>query len=79
MQNVMFQEVVTVLKILLILLGLVTSSLALAGDWASIAITPGYGRIEIVSNYIIFSSGKSYDAKIPKRITAVPLTETKKA
>lgn len=39
-----------------------------ADDWASSASTPGYGRIEIVSNYLLFSSGKSYDAKIPTRV-----------
>jgi len=59
----------TAIKILIALLGsLATFLIAAADDWPSVVLTPGYGRIEIVSNYIIFSSGKSYDAKIPKRI-----------
>lgn len=44
------------------------SSFATADDWASIASTPGYGRIEIVSDYLLFSSAKSFDAKIPKLV-----------
>lgn len=41
-----------------------------ADDWASIAFTKGVGRLEIVTDYLIFSSGQSYDAKIPRRIQA---------
>jgi len=56
------------IKKLLVLAVLGVSSLAAADDGASVVITPGYGRIEIVSDYIIFSSGKSYDVKIPTRV-----------
>lgn len=42
--------------------------IVVADDSASEVVTPGYGRLEIVSNYILFSSGSSYDAKIPRRI-----------
>lgn len=44
------------------------SNLVTADDWASIASTPGYGRIEVVNDYMLFSSAKSFDAKIPKLI-----------
>ena len=43
-------------------------SAAIADQWASIAATPGVGQIEIVSNYMLFSSAKSYDVKIPTAI-----------
>jgi hypothetical protein len=39
-----------------------------ANNWASVAFTKGAGRLEIVKDYWIFSSGKSYDAEIPRRI-----------
>ncbi len=55
-------------KYLFVLSVVILSTQAAASDWASVAVTPGYGRIEIVSNYIIFSAGKSYEAKIPKQI-----------
>jgi hypothetical protein len=44
------------------------SSPAFADDWASVAFTGGAGRLEIVTDYWIFSSGKSYEAQIPRRI-----------
>jgi len=56
------------IKILFFLSGLAASFLVAADDWTTVANTPGVGRIEVVSNYLIFSSGKSYDVKIPKRI-----------
>lgn len=46
----------------------VLSFLAYADDWASVAFTEGSGRLEIVTDYWIFSSGKSYEAQIPQRI-----------
>lgn len=55
-------------KILFFLSGLAASFLVVADDQTTVVITPGVGRIEIVSNYIIFSSGSSYDVKIPKRV-----------
>ncbi len=39
-----------------------------ADDWASVAFTEGEGLLEIVTDYLIFSSGKSYEALIPRRI-----------
>lgn len=39
-----------------------------ADDWASMVFTEGSGRLEIVTNYWILSSGKSYEAQIPQRI-----------
>ncbi len=56
------------IKKLLVLAVLGISNLATADDEASVVITPGSGRLEIVSEYIIFSSGKSYNVKIPTRI-----------
>lgn len=32
------------------------------------AITPGVGRLEVVSNYLIFSSSTNYDVEIPPKI-----------
>lgn len=47
------------------------SSFATADDWASSASTSGYGRIEIVSDYLLFSRAKSFDAKIPNLLKKV--------
>lgn len=58
------------LQICFVLLGSGTLTLAVAEDWASVVITPGNGRIEIVSDYIIFSSGSFHKAKIPALIEA---------
>lgn len=52
--------------LLALLVGLAVAAPAYATSWASVAVTPGHGRIEIVSNYLIFSSGRSYDARIPE-------------
>lgn len=40
----------------------------MAEEWATIAVTPGTGRLEINTNYFLFSKGSSYDALIPKQI-----------
>jgi hypothetical protein len=48
-----------------------------ADEFASVAKTPGYGRIEIVSNYLLFSSGTSYDAEIPKLVREGTLIKIK--
>ena len=55
-------------KFFLALFLIVVSAITNADDRASSAVTPGHGRIEIVSNYLLFSSGKNYDAKIPTRV-----------
>ena len=43
---------------------------AMADDWAEIILTPSIGRLEIVSDYLLFSSGKNYEARIPKEISS---------
>ncbi|BCR29930.1 hypothetical protein KAM448_05400 [Aeromonas caviae] len=47
---------------------LLTSGVSVADEWASMAITPGVGRLEVVSNYLIFSSSKDYEVQIPNKI-----------
>ena len=47
---------------------LLLSGFSMADEWASAAITPGKGRLEIVSNYLIFSKGTEYDVEIPTKI-----------
>ncbi|MFM5266288.1 hypothetical protein ACET9V_08570 [Aeromonas caviae] len=37
-------------------------------EWATVAVTPGKGRLEIVSNYLLFSKGTDYDVVIPTKI-----------
>ena len=56
------------IKYILTFLLIIFSNLVAANDWASIASTPGYGRLEVVKDYLLFSSAKSFDAKIPKLI-----------
>ncbi|WP_445396597.1 hypothetical protein [Zobellella sp. An-6] len=46
------------------------SSIGNADEWASSASTPGHGRMEVVTNYLIFSSGKYYDVEIPRRVAS---------
>jgi hypothetical protein len=55
-------------ELLIIILVSLLSLPAHADDWASIAFTDGSGRLEIITDYWIFSSGKSYEAQIPRRI-----------
>lgn len=47
---------------------LLISDVSVADAWASTAVTPGIGRLEVVSNYLIFSSGKEYEVEIPTKI-----------
>ncbi|MCF5912092.1 MULTISPECIES: hypothetical protein [Aeromonas] len=47
---------------------LLISGISSADEWASMAITPGVGRLEVVSNYLIFSSSTNYDVEIPPKI-----------
>lgn len=47
---------------------LLISGVSVADEWASMAITPGVGRLEVVSNYLIFSSSKDYEVEIPTKI-----------
>lgn len=54
--------------ILIASLAVTLSSPALADDWASVAFTGGVGRVEIVTDYWIFSSGTSYEAQVPRKI-----------
>lgn len=44
------------------------SSLATSDDWVSVASTPGHGRIEVVSDYLLFSRAKSFHVQIPKLV-----------
>ncbi|MEV3812349.1 hypothetical protein [Aeromonas allosaccharophila] len=47
---------------------LLASCSSLADEWVSMAITPGKGSLEIVSNYLIISSSTYYDVEIPPKI-----------
>ena len=56
------------LKVFVVFIAFVTSYSAFANDEASSIVTPGYGRLEITKNYLLFSSGTSYDVQIPEYI-----------
>ncbi len=56
------------IKVLLGAVALLVSGISSADEWASTAITPGIGRLEVVSNYLIFSSSTNYDVEIPPKI-----------
>lgn len=64
----MFHEAGFMHPLLIILILGLFSSQADADDWASVAFTGGIGRLEVVTDYWIFSSGKSHEAHIPRRI-----------
>ncbi len=55
-------------RVLLGAMSLLISGISSADEWASMAITPGVGRLEVVSNYLIFSSSTNYDVEIPPKI-----------
>ncbi|MCU7965170.1 hypothetical protein ACRN98_23540 [Shewanella oncorhynchi] len=55
-------------RYLLVLVLSTFSHILIADEWASSVTTPGYGRIDIISDYLLFSTGKSYDVKIPNII-----------
>lgn len=64
----MIREAGLVRKSLIMLLACLLSLQARGEDWASVAFTRGAGRVEIVTDYWLFSLGKSYDVQIPHRI-----------
>ncbi len=56
------------LRFFLALSGLVGLSDVLAEGWATTVNTPGTGRLELTTNFLLFVHGKDYEAKIPSRI-----------